>query len=114
MKKVEIDERAHLLVNHVINEMEYGEIITHQRVSTIVGVEELFHDYYKIIKAAKIQLIPCGKVIESKRGKGYKVVEPDDYSRYANDMFLQGEQLINRAKDVTMFAPKELMSEEAI
>jgi hypothetical protein len=113
MVKDAADQRALYLVNHVLDNMKYGEVISHKRIAKLISEEAKTMTYYMIVSNAKTQLIPYGKTIVSVLGVGYKVLEPDGYNEHAYDMFAKGVKYIHKAKDIAAFAPKDLMSEDS-
>ena len=100
-----------LLYDHVM-EADYGSIISHQEISHIIGESHNSNKYGTIINRAKKSLLAQGRLIESVRGVGYRVIEPDDYSGKSISVFRQGFNKLKKASDLLAYAPVASMSEE--
>jgi len=68
--------------------------------------------YNAIIGRAKTALLAQGRLIESVKGVGYRVVEPDDYAEKSVTTFGQGFRKLKKASDLLTYAPVASMSDE--
>lgn len=63
-----------------INELNYGDVITHQQIASIIEEDYPSNKYTSTIaKARKLLLKKYNKTIENITGDGYRVVSPDDF-----------------------------------
>jgi acetate kinase len=95
-----------------IKNMNYGETITHNEISQIIleGIDS--NKYRSILQRAKKELLRQSKEIESIRGVGYRVIEPDSYIDKSLTKFKQGFDRLKKGNDILDYAPVKDMSEE--
>jgi len=90
----------------------YGVLITHNEISHCLDVPYESPKYYATIAHAKKVLLTQGRIIESVRGVGYRVVEPDDYTLLSVTYFKRGFSRLEKANDLLAYAPTKKMSDE--
>ena len=100
-----------LVYDHVMN-LNYGDVFLHQEVSHIINEPYLSGRYQAAITRAKKSLLIQGKDIESVRGRGYRVVDPDAYSEKSVATFKQGFSRLKKASDLLTYAPINHMTDE--
>jgi biotin operon repressor len=98
------------IVYDKIMESDYGNVISHQELSYLLNEAGGTNKYNSAVEKAKKHLIPKGKYIESIRGKGYRVVLPDDYSKITVQSFAKGARQIQKGYDIITYAPADRMS----
>ena len=88
-----------------VSVMEYGEPITHEMISSIIG-ERMNTNRYRsaVSKAAKI-LQRRSKKIESIRGIGYRVVRPTNYIDHSVTHVDRSRNEIAKAKEILENVP---------
>lgn len=101
------------LVDHVLESMDYGQMITHTEISIIMSIKEKSHKYRTEVTKANRTLIEKGKMLKSRPGTGYIVLEPDRYIDEAQLKFKHGANRAEQAFSIFAFAPVSLMSPEA-
>lgn len=60
---------------------EYGDIHSHREIAKIVGLQYPSEKFYHTVTRANKELLHIGKMLSCIQGKGYKVVEPNDYHK---------------------------------
>ena len=92
--------------------LKYGDVILHKDISSLLQEAYGTGNYRTAINRARKDLVRQGKEIESVHGKGYRVVEPDNYTQKAVSTFKQGFNRLKKAGDLLISAPVAHMSEE--
>jgi len=100
------------LLYEYVMEVEYGDTILHQDISYIIGESYGTPKYHAIISRTKKALLTQGQFIESVKGVGYRVIEPDNYSEKSVATFRQGFSRLKKASDLLTYAPIANMSNE--
>lgn len=96
-----------------IKTMEYGDIISHDDISSVIGESYDSKNYHSIINRARKELLKASKAIESVRGQGYRVLMPSDYAFESVKTFKQGFNKFQKAKTTLDCTPiKELSVED--
>ena len=106
-------QKYELLVDY-IESLTYGTVIFHWEISNIINEAYNTPKYGSIITKAKEILWLRGKAIESIRGQGYRVMEPDSYNNKAVGLLKQGFSRIRTAEDILNNSPTKDMSEEGL
>lgn len=94
--------------------MDYGESLTHGQIAEIVGVKKTDSEYRYLIHQSQKHLLDHGKMVESIRGVGYRVVNPDDYTTTATHCVTTGVRKINKGAQILAHAPVSNMTPEGI
>jgi len=95
-----------------ISSMDYGETVTHMDIECITGISRHSSKYGSILSRAKRQLQEEGKMIVSVWNVGYRVLEPDEYSKQAISSIISGGRRITAGKQVLQNAPTAKMTED--
>jgi DNA-binding winged helix-turn-helix (wHTH) protein len=94
--------------------MNFGEIFLHKDIETLIGEKYQTQEYFAIINSAKKQLTKYGKVIESVRGQGYRVIEPDEYTDISLQHYKRASKEIKKGYNILENAPTKDMSKEGL
>lgn len=96
-----------------INELNYGDVITHQQISSVIKEDYPSNKYTSTIaKAKKILLKKYNKAIENIPGDGYRIVAPDDFVHQSLKHYKRGFNEMQKGYDTLEYAPVENMSVE--
>lgn len=96
-----------------LDEMNYGDVITHQQISAVIRTDYPSNKYTSTIaKAKKILLKKYNKAIENIPSDGYRVVAPDDFVRQSLKHYKRGFNEMQKGFDHLEHAPVENMSIE--
>lgn len=97
----------------VVMTMSYGDVISHSEISKVIGEPYGIPKYNSIIqKAKKILLNDYGRMLESIRGNGYRVVQPDNYTDHSLRHFKRSFNEAKKGTEILNHAPTKDMSEE--
>ena len=88
-----------------ILQLNYGELITHAEISSIIKEEYGSSRYNTVIQQTKNHLLKRQRAIESIRGQGYRVVEPDAFVDLSLDHYKKGFKEMQKGSDTLRFAP---------
>lgn len=94
--------------------MDYGESMTHGQIAELVGVKKTDSEYRYLIHQSQKHLLNHGKMVESIRGVGYRVVNPDDYTTTATRCVTTGVRKINKGAQILAHAPVANMTPDGI
>lgn len=100
------------LLFEAISQLDYGMVIPHENISKILHESYGSQKYNSYVQRAKKELLKIGKDIESVRGQGYRVLEPDQYIDKAVQAHKQGFDKLKKGNDIIQFAPQKDMSAE--
>lgn len=103
------NKKVEKLVDYFISK-EYGTIVYHQEIATLIDAKYGSYGYRSIVNAAKKKLLESGKMIESIRKSGYQVVEPDAYTDKAVGKVHSAVRNINDGQKIMDNAPVNDMS----
>lgn len=96
-----------------INELNYGDVITHQQISDLIEEDYPSNKYTSTIaKAKKILLKKYSKTIENIVGDGYRVVSPGDFVQQSLKHYRRGFTEMQKGYDTLEYAPIKDMSKE--
>jgi hypothetical protein len=90
----------------------YGDTLDFKEIGYIIHQEYGTHSYSDILQAARKRLELAGHMIVNVRGVGYKVLQPDDYTKEGVKRVRQGARRIDRGAKVLNHAPVNDMSQE--
>lgn len=109
---IENKKKSEILAEKV-NELNYGDVITHQRISCIIEEKYPSNKYRStIVKTKKILLKNYNKVIENIVGDGYRVVNPDDFVEQSLKHYKRGFNEMQKGYDTLECAPTKDMTKE--
>lgn len=97
----------------VIEERDYGDVISFDEIGNIIKYEYGTAKYNDILQAARKRLVTTGHMIVNVRGIGYKVCYPDNYTMEGIRYMRQGAQRIDRGTKILNHAPVNDMSQNA-
>lgn len=92
----------------------YGDIIYHQEIAKEIDEPPNTDKYFRIVTGAKKLLLDSGKMIESVRKSGYRVVEPDNYTAQSVRQVVAGARRIDHGVKIMRHAPVSSMTPEGI
>lgn len=112
-KEIKNNKEAETLADF-IKTLKYGATIPHETIENIISVSyiEQKSKYNSIVTKAKKLLLPYGICLESIRGQGYQLVDPNDFTNYALKSYNHGFNAIKKGYKILDNAPVEHMSEE--
>lgn len=106
---MQTNKQVEKLVNYIMNK-EYGDIIYHQEIASLLGMQYGSHQYRSTVNAAKKKLLEAGKMIDCVRKSGYKVLEPDNYTDSSVKEVVAGARRIDKGAKIMRHAPVKDMS----
>lgn len=112
MKNVEEMKRPQEILAEAIINRDYGSLVTHEEIESIIGFKRGKHKYQQIVQAARKLLRNQGKVLESVRGIGYRFVKPGDYVKTALGHYKKSFNEMKQGKDTLDLAPVNDMTQE--
>lgn len=96
-----------------INELNYGDVITHQQISSLIEEDYPSNKYTSTIsKAKKILLKKYNKTLECIIGDGYRLTSPDDFVQQSLKHYKRGFTEMGKAHDTLEYAPVGDMTPE--
>ena len=96
-----------------VKERNYGDVLTFDSIGYIIGQKHGTMKYQDILQTAKKRLELAGHMIVNVRGVGYKVLQPDDYTKEGVKRVRQGARRIDRGAKVLNHAPVNDMTQQA-
>lgn len=98
-----------------INELNYGDIITHQQIADVIEEDYPSNKYTSTIaKARKILLKKYNKAIENIIGDGYRITNPDDFVQQSLKHYKRGFNEMQKGYDHLENAPIKDMTPEGL
>ena len=111
---IENRKKSEILVER-ISELNYGDVITHQQIASIIEEDYPSNKYSTTIaKKKKILLKKYNKTIENIVGDGYRVVNPDDFVNQSLKHYTRGFNEMQKGYDTLEYAPTKDMSQEGL
>lgn len=96
-----------------MNELQYGDVITHQQISSLIEEDYPSNKYASTIsKAKKILLKKYNKAIQNIVGDGYRLINPDDFVQQSLKHYKRGFGEMQKGYDTLDYAPVHDMSPE--
>ena len=96
-----------------VSERKYGDVLDFKEIGYIIHQEYGTNAYQDILQAARKRLEVAGHMIVNVRGVGYKVLQPDDYTKEGVKRVRQGARRIDRGTKVLNHAPVNDMTQQA-
>lgn len=113
MNEVIENKKKSEILTEKLDEMNYGDVITHKQIASVIEEEYGSNKYSSTIaKARKILLKKYNKAIENIPGDGYRVVDPDDFVQQSLKHYKRGFSQMQKGYDHLEYAPVENMSVE--
>lgn len=88
---------------------EYGSFHTHEEISEILGIESQTSSYYHAIKTVDEEMIPKGRKFENILGKGYRLINPDEFVRSSNQKVKKSARFFRGGIMISQHAPRDKM-----
>ena len=96
-----------------INELNYGDVITHQQIASVIEEEYPSNKYSSTIaKTKKLLLKKYNKTLENVVGDGYRLVKPGDFVQQSLKHYKRGFNEMGKGYEVLEHAPIKDMSKE--
>ena len=95
-----------------IKELHYGDVITHSQISELIDEDYPSTKYSSTITKAKKILEKDGIYLESIKGDGYRIVEPDNVVNHSLKHYKRGFNEMKKGYDTLANAPIKDMSIE--
>lgn len=96
-----------------INELNYGDFISHQQIASVIEEPYGSNKYTSTIsKAKKILLKKYNKVIQNIVGDGYRITSPDDFVQQSLKHYKRGFNEMQKGYDTLEYAPTKDMTPE--
>lgn len=96
-----------------INELSYGDFISHEQIAAIIGEAYGSNKYSSTIaKVKKILLKKYNKAVECVIGDGYRLTNPDDFIQQSLKHYKRGFTEMGKGYTILEYAPTKDMSKE--
>lgn len=113
MNEVIENKKKSEILAEKINEMNYGDVITHKQIASIIEEDYPSNKYSTTIaKTKKILLKKYNKTIENIVGDGYRIVSPCDFVQQSLKHYKRGFCEMQKGYDTLEYAPTKDMSKE--
>ena len=97
----------------IIMTMNYGDTISHNEISKVIDESYGLPKYNSVVQKAKKTLLnDYGRMLESIRGNGYRVVQPDSYTDHSLKHFKRSFNEAKKGATILSHAPTKDMTEE--
>ena len=110
-KLVNNKKKSEILCEHILG-LNYGEVLLHQDIEQIIGENHTSNTYKTIISQTKNLLLKNRRAIESIKGQGYRVVEPDRFVDLSLNHYQRGFKEFKKGTNTLNSAPVKDMSNE--
>lgn len=104
-------DRINAIMDVVLSK-EYGDMIPHAELCDAAHERVDSNAYRDAVHAAMKRCVNAGKMIESVRGFGYRVVDPDEYTRQSVKCIVSGARKIDRGTKILLHAPVQDMTQD--
>lgn len=113
MNEVIENKKKSEILAEKINEMNYGDVITHKQIASIIEEDYPSNKYSTTIaKTKKILLKKYNKTLECIIGDGYRVTDPDDFVNQSLKHYKRGFNEMRKGYEVLEYAPTKDMTKE--
>lgn len=92
--------------------MNYGDVVTHQEIASIINEKVGSQKYNSIIQRTKKLILNNHRAIESVRGQGYRLVEPDNFVDLSLSHYKRGFNEMQKGANTLKAAPVNDMTDE--
>lgn len=111
---IENKKKSEILADR-ISELDYGTVITHQQIASLIEEEYPSNKYSSTIaKTRKILLKKYNRVIENIPGDGYRVVNPGGFVDQSLKHYKRGFSQMQKGFDTLTYAPTKDMTQEEL
>lgn len=98
-----------------INELNYGDVLTHKQIASLIEEDYPSNKYTSTIaKAKKLLLKKYNKTLENIVGDGYRITSPDDFVQQSLKHYKRGFNEMGKGYEVLEYAPIEDMTKEGL
>lgn len=112
MNEVLENKKKSEVLAEMIKTLNYGDVITHQQIANIIDEEYSSSRYTTTISKAKKLLLQEGIYLESIRGDGYRIVEPDNVVNHSLKHYKRGFNEMQKGYKTLTNAPVKNMTQE--
>ena len=112
MNEVIENKKKSEVLAEFINTLEYGSVIMHSQIETMIDEAYGTPRYSSTVQRAKKILLKSGRCIECIKGDGYRVVQPDNVVDASMKHYKRGFKAMQKGQDILTHAPVNDMSEE--
>ena len=113
MNEVIENKKKSEILAEKLNEMNYGDVITHKQIAALIKEKYKSNKYTSTIaKARKILLKKYNRAIENIPGDGYRLVNPDDFVQQSLKHYKRGFTEMQKGYDTLTYAPTKDMTKE--
>lgn len=96
-----------------INELNYGDVLTHKQIASLIEEDYPSNKYTSTIaKAKKLLLKKYNKTLECVIGDGYRITSPDDFVQQSLKHYKRGFNEMGKGYEVLEYAPTKDMTKE--
>ncbi len=96
-----------------ICKLDYGSVITHEQIASLIGEDYPSNRYASTIaKAKKLLLKKYNRTLECIIGDGYRVVSPDDFVQQSLKHYKRGFKEMGKGYAILEHAPTKDMTTE--
>ena len=108
---IENKKKSEVLAERLLK-LSYGEVVAHDEIEQIINEKHGSSLYNSIIQNAKKILLNNSRAIESVRGQGYRIVEPDAFVNLSLGHYKRGFHEFQKGTETLASAPIQDMSDE--
>lgn len=112
MNEVLNNQRKSEVLSEEIEKLNYGDIVRHEQIATIIGEEYPSNKYTSTIAKAKKLLLKKGICLENIPGDGYRILEPDNFVNQSLKHYKRGFNEMKKGHDTLEYAPTKNMTPE--
>ena len=111
MERNTVDIEVYKKIVAKIENMDYGETITHEQFADELGLIVKTQKYYQAMAKLCNMCLDIGKMLECVNRYGYKITYPDDYASSAVVKYKHGFNRLKKGEKILKHAPVNDMSE---
>ena len=108
---IENKKKSEILAEKILA-MNYGDVVTHKEIASIIEETVGSHKYTSTIQKTKKILLNNHRAIESVRGQGYRLVEPDNFVDLSLSHYKRGFNEMQKGANTLKSAPVNDMTDE--
>ena len=106
-------KRAEVLAEK-LRELNYGDIIKHGQIASIIEVEYKSNAYKSTIAKARKILLKEGRCLENIIGDGYRIIAPGAFVTHSLKHYKRGFNEMQKGYDTLNYAPTKDMTPEEL
>lgn len=104
----------HEQVVDMVVTLEYGDIVTHDRLASLIGERRGSRKYNTILTKVSKVLITRQKALENIRNVGYRVTRPENYVDLALSQIKRGRNSLEKAQTLIACTPVDELTPEQV